>query len=97
IYFGQNSPSYSIVHTKQAEFDYPNSSEAGQQNFTYDGRGGVPIGSLFHRLLSGAITKSSRILYDRDPRARVQKVAPWLTLDGNPYPAVVGNRIVWVV
>ena len=35
----------------------------------------------------------SQILYDRDPRERVQKVAPFLTLDGDPYPAVVDGRI----
>jgi len=33
----------------------------------------------------------------RDPRARVAKVAPWLSLDGDVYPAVVGGRIEWVV
>ena len=28
---------------------------------------------------------------------RVEKVAPWLTLDGDPYPAVVDGRIEWIV
>jgi len=109
IYFGQNSPEYSIVRTRQPELDYPDNSDSGQQNFTYKGSGGVPVGSLFNRLLftvkykdanillSRAITGKSKILYNRDPRERVQKVAPWLTLDGSPYPAVVGNRIVWVI
>ena len=48
-------------------------------------------------MLSNAITKDSRILYVRDPRARVQKVAPWLTLDGDPYSAVINGRIVWIL
>jgi uncharacterized membrane protein (UPF0182 family) len=48
-------------------------------------------------LLSNQINGESRILYDRDPKTRVAKVAPWLTLDSDPYPTVVDGRIVWVV
>jgi uncharacterized membrane protein (UPF0182 family) len=69
----------------------------------------VPVGSPVNRLLyaikfrelnillSGAINSYSKILYDRQPLARVAKVAPFLTLDGNPYPVVANNRILWVV
>lgn len=111
IYFGERSPSYSIVGgTRDRELDFPDDkSPTGQHNNSYDGKGGVRIGSLFTRtlyalhfkeknlLLSGAINGNSRILYDRSPRQRVQKVAPWLKVDGNPYPAVVGGRIQWIV
>ncbi len=48
-------------------------------------------------LLSGAINSQSKILYDRQPLARVAKVAPFLTLDGNPYPVVANGQILWVV
>uniref|UniRef100_UPI0013ECEF22 UPF0182 family protein n=1 Tax=Candidatus Protofrankia californiensis TaxID=1839754 RepID=UPI0013ECEF22 len=48
-------------------------------------------------LLSSDITDSSRILYVRNPRDRVSKVAPWLTLDGDPYPAVVDGRVTWIL
>jgi uncharacterized membrane protein (UPF0182 family) len=48
-------------------------------------------------LLSDRVTGSSEILYDRDPKQRVEKVAPWLTLDGDPYPAIVGGKILWIV
>jgi len=48
-------------------------------------------------LLSGAINSHSKILYDRQPLARVAKVAPFLTLDGNPYPVVADGQILWVV
>jgi uncharacterized membrane protein (UPF0182 family) len=47
--------------------------------------------------LSNQVNSASRILYEREPKARVEKVAPWLTLDGDPYPAVVDGRIVWIV
>ena len=43
------------------------------------------------------MTHESQILYDRDPRERVQKVAPYLTLDGRAYPAVVDGRVKWIV
>ena len=39
----------------------------------------------------------SKIIYDRTPRERVQKAAPWLKVDGDIYPAVVDGRIVWIV
>jgi uncharacterized protein len=76
---------------------------------TYAGKGGVPIGSTFRQLmyaikfgstnflLSGRVNDNSQILYDRDPKQRVQKAAPWLTLDDDVYPAVVDNRIVWIL
>ena len=90
------------------EFDIPEDPDAGgqQRNNTYDGEGGVLIGSFLNRLLyatkfqegnillTGRINDESTILYDRDPRLRLEKVAPWLTVDGNLFPAVVGDRIV---
>src|SRR6202012_6085256 len=48
-------------------------------------------------LLSSGVNSKSRILYIRDPRDRVAQVAPWLTLDGDPYPVVVDGQILWVV
>lgn len=114
IYFGENTPQYSIVGApnadKPTEFDYPDDKSAnGQKNYTYTGKGGVPMGSLFGRLvfavryaeqrifLSNLVNKDSRILFDRAPRDRIAKVAPWLTLDGDPYPAIVNGKIVWIV
>ena len=48
-------------------------------------------------LLSGAIKGDSRILFVRDPADRVEKAAPFLNVDGDPYPAVVGGKILWIV
>jgi uncharacterized membrane protein (UPF0182 family) len=109
IYFGETSPSYSIVGTRQQEIDGPGATPDSQATTSYDGRGGVSIGSTFRRLLfavrfqeknillSGDITGHSRILYIRSPRERVHSVAPWLTLDGDAYPAVVDKRVVWII
>lgn len=48
-------------------------------------------------IYSGAIGEGSRILYNRTPKDRVEAVAPWLTIDGDAYPAVVKGRIQWIV
>ena len=84
-------------------------SSAEDRKNTYDGDGGPMVNNLFLKLLyaikfrdqnillSSSVTSASQILYDREPRDRVQKVAPWLTLDGDPYPAVVNGRVLWIV
>jgi uncharacterized membrane protein (UPF0182 family) len=111
VYFGQQQNTYAIVGgpagSHQEELDYP--SNGGQQNNTYRGGGGVSVGSPLNRLLyaikfrelnillSGAINSDSKILYDQQPLARVAKVAPFLTLDGESYPVVADGQIWWVV
>jgi len=122
IYFGQSSPSYSIVGGKDngspRELDYPDDeSKTGQVNTTFAGNGGPSVSNPFNRLLYAAkfreanilfsqeVREGSQILYDRDPAKRVAKVAPWLTLDNSPYPAVVDHddnpatpkRVMWIV
>ncbi len=114
IYFGENTPSYSIIggatNGEKVEFDFPDDkSPNGQANYTYTGKGGVPMGSLFSRILfaikyqeqrivlSSLINSNSKIIFERNPRERVAKVAPWLTIDGNPYPAVVDGKVIWII
>ncbi len=83
---------------------------AERQNLTtFEGEGGPEVGNLFAKLvyalkfqdmeilLSGAVVDGSQILYDRNPVERVEKVAPYLTVDSAPYASVVDDRIVWVV
>jgi uncharacterized membrane protein (UPF0182 family) len=111
IYFSPNAPEYSIVGaskgTKAWEFDYPTGSE-GATN-TFNGNGGPSVGNLASRLMyairfnsdqilfSDRVTADSQILHDRSPKERVAKVAPYLTLDGRVYPAVVNGRVKWIV
>jgi uncharacterized membrane protein (UPF0182 family) len=114
IYFGENNPEYSIIGgakgSEPIEFDYPDdASPNGQKNYTYTGKGGVPMGSLFSRLLfaihyqeqrillSNLINADSKIIFNRVPRERVAKVAPWLKIDGDPYPAIVDGRVQWII
>ena len=88
IYFGELANDYVIVRTRAQEFHYPK----GDDNvFTqYDGTGGVPLGSLWTKLLFAArfrsyqillsddITGESRLMFDRQIRRRVSKIAPFL-------------------
>jgi uncharacterized membrane protein (UPF0182 family) len=111
VYFGEQSPIYSIVGGNgNIELDYPDDTvPSGQQNTSYKGEGGVAIGGLLNKMLFAArfaeaniilseqVTSESRILYNRQPADRVSAVAPWLTLDGDPYAAVVDGRIVWIL
>ncbi|MFR9752509.1 UPF0182 family protein [Nocardia sp. 004] len=109
VYYGEviaaADPDYAIVGggTEPREYD------TDATKYTYTGAGGVPIGNWFNRLafaatygerniiFTKAIGSGSKIIFHRDPSQRVELVAPWLTTDNNPYPAVVAGRIVWIV
>ncbi|GGY35077.1 UPF0182 protein [Streptomyces xanthochromogenes] len=108
IYYGEKTDQYSIVGGPQKELDYESEGK-GQVTTSFEGKGGVSLSNPFNRaayavtfnepqiLYSGAIGKGSKILYNRTPKERVEAVAPWLTIDGDAYPAVVGKHIQWVV
>lgn len=85
-------------------------TEGGRQNLTtFAGDGGPVLNNIFTKLLyalkfqsmeivlSGAVVDGSQILYDRDPVERVQKVAPYLTIDSSPYASVVDGELVWII
>ncbi|WP_433711246.1 UPF0182 family protein [Nocardia sp. CA-084685] len=111
VYYGelisQSNPDYAIVGSSNGQ--HPREYDSDTAQFTYNGKGGVSIGNWFNRLafaakyternllFSSAIGDNSKIIFNRSPRERVQKVAPWLTTDGNAYPAVVNGRIQWIV
>ncbi|NLU81983.1 COG1615 family transporter [Rhodococcus sp. HNM0569] len=111
IYYGEvianTDADYAIVGGGGDEG--PREYDTDSSKYTYTGAGGVPIGNWFNRLafaakyternilFSGAIGDESKLIFDRDPRDRVTKVAPWLTADGNAYPAVVDGRVKWIV
>jgi uncharacterized membrane protein (UPF0182 family) len=110
IYYGELSAAesdYAIVGGTSG--NAPGEYDTATDRYTYKGTGGVPIDNWFNRLafaaeygernilFSEAIGDNSKIMYNRDPRDRVSKIAPWLTLDGDPYPAVVDGKIQWIV
>ena len=99
IYYGEVSNSdYVIVKTRQKEFHYPK-GDNNEMTF-YEGTGGVPVGSFLRRLLfairfastdilvTGQLTRESRIMFHRNIVERAKRLAPFLTLDADPYPVV---------
>lgn len=107
IYFGELIDNYVIVGGDPGAA--PREFDGRAENFTYDGKAGVPIDSWTKRLLfaahysernilfNQAIGAESKVIFNQNPRDRVEKVAPWLTMDGDPYPAVVDGRVKWIL
>ncbi|RKE37441.1 hypothetical protein B0G76_3693 [Paraburkholderia sp. BL23I1N1] len=106
LYFGEGGEGYVIVKGSVAEFDYPK----GKDNVyaSYDGRDGIAIGSAARRslfawqfddpniLLTGYITNASRILLHRNIQDRVRTIAPFLTLDHDPYLVISNGHLFWM-
>jgi uncharacterized protein len=106
IYFGERSLPYVILKTAIQEFDYPK----GSNNIytTYEGSAGVALGNLAQRslfawhfgdpniLISSYLTPESRILLRRNIQDRIRAIAPFLSLDRNPYVAISGGRLFWI-
>jgi uncharacterized membrane protein (UPF0182 family) len=106
VYFGELVNDYVIVRTRAQEFHYPK----GEDNVfsQYDGTGGVPLDSLWIKLLFAArfrsyqillsddITAESRMMFDRQIRRRVSKIAPFLVYDDDPYPVISDGRLYWI-
>ena len=112
IYYGERTDRYVIVHPDRPqalEFDYP---QEGQQyaEYAYQGEGGVRLNSFWRKMvymlkfnneinfvLPGEISSTSRILYNRNIKRRIQKIAPFLRYDGDPYIIIHDGRLVWLI
>ena len=108
IYYGELTNEYVFVGTRQKEFDYP----AGETNIytTYKGRGGVPIGSFWRRLLyafqfgslkillSDDIQDQARVLYRRNVMDRATAALPFLDFDKDPYLIITDSgELKWML
>jgi hypothetical protein len=106
IYYGKSMPGYRIVSTGIKEFDYPK----GNQNVytSYGGTGGIPLDSLWKRilfawtqsdiniLLTSYLRPESKIQIWRRVQERVEKIAPFLRLDRNPYAVLSDGKQYWI-
>ena len=106
IYYGQAMPGYRIVATGVKEFDYPK----GNDNVytSYAGKGGIPLDSIWKRLLfswtkadinilmTTYLTPESRIQIHRDVQERVAQIAPFLHLDNDPYAVLSEGKLYWI-
>jgi uncharacterized membrane protein (UPF0182 family) len=106
IYFGEGADTYVIVKSSEKEFDYPK----GDNNVyaAYQGKDGVAIGGFGPRLLfsyyfgdinillSNMVTSESRIMFRRNIQQRIGEIAPFLTLDADPYIVVSNGKLYWM-
>ena len=106
IYFGEGTNDYSIVNTKIGELDYPKGGENQMNN--YEGKAGIKMNFLNRILfaidkqstkflLSNDITSNSKILIDRNIVQRVNKIAPFLTYDSDPYIVINEGKLYWII
>jgi uncharacterized membrane protein (UPF0182 family) len=109
IYFGQQTTSDVYVKTRQKEFDYPQ-GEANSVT-SYAGSGGIVIGGFLRRILlafdrgditklpfSDDVTPDSRLMMRRTLRERIEALAPFLTLDPDPYMVVgADGHLTWMI
>ncbi|MEO1069282.1 MAG: UPF0182 family protein, partial [Cyanobacteria bacterium J06638_6] len=107
IYYGESTRNYIFTGAGTDEFDYP----LGDTNaaYRYTGAGGVPLNSFWRRLayaydlgnlrvlISNYFSNETRIHYHRLITDRVRQVAPFLTFDSDPYPAIIDGRIKWIL
>jgi uncharacterized membrane protein (UPF0182 family) len=106
IYYGQSMPGYRIVDTGIKEFDYPKGNDNVYNS--YKGKGGIPLDSLWKRilfawtkadvniLLTSYLKPESRIQIYRDVRERVAQIAPFLRLDNDPYAVLSDGKLYWI-
>lgn len=107
IYFGELTKNYVITNTNIKEFDYPKGEDNAET--VYQGSGGIPLNNYFKKLLfatrfkdyrlliSNEITKESQILYHRQIVDRVQRIAPFLKLDNDPYLVLHDGHLFWLL
>ncbi|MDR5659102.1 UPF0182 family protein [Serpentinicella sp. ANB-PHB4] len=106
IYFGELTDHYIIVNTEEKEFDYP----MGENNAEtlYEGEAGISLRGINRVLyalrerqprilLSGSITSDSRIVMNRNAHERVNKIAPFIEYDEDPYIVINEGRLYWII
>jgi hypothetical protein len=106
VYYGQSQPGYKIVATGTKEFDYPQGNDNVYSG--YAGMGGISLHGFWRRalfawtqgdiniLLTTYLTPQSRIQIWRDVQERVAAVAPFLSLDSDPYAVLSGGKLYWI-
>ena len=111
LYVGEGLNGYAVVGATRSEVDYTDENQETQEVRYADigGEGGVGMGTLIRRaafalrfgqlepLISNFVTSDSRVFYVRDVRDRVEKLAPFLLFDADPYPVLIDGRILYVV
>lgn len=106
IYFGELTDDYSIVGAKSNEIDHPLGNE--NKEVRYDGKAGIDLG-FFNRLLfaineksinlllSGEVSSNSKIIINKNIKERVEKIAPFINYDDDPYLVASEGKLYWII
>lgn len=107
VYFGEEDYDSVIVNSKVDEFDYPSGEE--NKNSHYKANAGIPLKGI-NRLLfaikekdprifvSDQVTSKSQLLETRNIKDRLNRIAPFLSYDEDPYIVVRDDgSLTWVV
>jgi uncharacterized membrane protein (UPF0182 family) len=109
IYYGEGLSGFVVVKSNEREIEAKTSREDGDGTVVYGADGGVQADGFIRKsalalrfwdrnlFLSSSITSESRVMWVRDPRERVEKIAPFLKIESDAYPVVVGGRVSWIV
>ena len=107
IYYGEKTDDYTLVNTSTKEFDYPKGDKNMFSN--YAGEGGVPISSLFRKIIFAArfsdtqiffsnyITPQSRLMFHRNIIERAANIATFLQYDSDPYLVLAKSKLYWII
>jgi len=108
IYFGESTNDYIIVNTDEMEFDYPEGSD--NKHTVYEGTAGIELRGInrllyairernYKILVSSNINSDSRIVMYRNIMDRVNKIAPFMEYDEDPYIVLNQDdgRLYWII
>ncbi|MEM9514568.1 MAG: UPF0182 family protein [Actinomycetota bacterium] len=102
LYFSPSLGGYAIANSESSErvCDEPHQYEgdSGVQMSSFVRRAAFALAFLDYNVLaSGAITEDSQMLWVRGINDRLNKLAPFLSYDADPYPVAIDGQAVWVV
>jgi uncharacterized membrane protein (UPF0182 family) len=110
VYYGEGLSGFVVAGSREAEAEARLAGEEGDTGVVrYTGEGGVEVGGFLRKsalalrfwdrnlFLSSSVTPSSRVMWARDPRERVEKIAPFLAVDFDTYPVILDGEIKWIV
>ena len=106
IYYGELTNDWVVANTSVKEFDYPLGNTNAENS--YQGKTGIPFTPLNTLMLSlrhatprfylaAQVTPDSKLLIYRNIETRVQKLAPFLSYDADPYIVIDNGRLKWVM
>ena len=108
IYYGQEQYTYAIVPNKLNVMGISGTRPDQGVESIYKGEGGIPIPSLFRKILfafyfndekiffSPNITQDSQVLIRRNISERIEALTPFLHLDKDPYLVMSKDRFYWI-